>query len=62
LQRKAVDRLKHDTGTAWTAGDLAAALGTPDAAEALFKILSHLAANGRITRTGGAGVATQFRG
>lgn len=62
LQRKAVDRLKHDAGTAYTAGDLAAALGTPEAAEALFKILSHLAANGRIARAGGSGVGTQFRG
>jgi glucose-6-phosphate isomerase len=62
LQRKAVDRLKHDAGMAYTAGDLAAALGTPEAAEALFKILSHLAANGRILRAGGSGVGTQFRG
>ena len=62
LQRKAVDRLKHDSSTAYTAGDLATALGTPEAAEGLFKILSHLAANGRITRAGGSGVGTQFRG
>jgi len=61
LQRKAVDRLKHDAGRAYTAADLATALGTPEAAEGLFKILSHLAANGRILRAGGAGVGTQFR-
>lgn len=60
LQRKAVERLKQDAGRSYTAGDLAEALGTPEAAEALFKILSHLAANGRIARAGGVGVDARF--
>jgi glucose-6-phosphate isomerase len=52
LQHKVVAALRA-AGQARTAGQLAAAIGQPDEAEAVFKILEHLAANP------GRGVSTQ---
>ncbi len=45
LQRRALAHLRTHPGTTMTADDLAAAIGDPDAAEVLFHILTHVAAN-----------------
>lgn len=62
LQHRAVDRLAKQAPAASTAEELAVALGTPDAAEQIFKILTHLSANDRlVVVTGGTGVTTRFQ-
>jgi len=62
LQRRAVAHLTAHRGQPFTADGLATALGQPDTAELLFKILSHLAANDRgIEKVGGSGTEAQFQ-
>jgi glucose-6-phosphate isomerase len=55
LQRKILAQLRAETGRAYTAEELAAAIGVPDEAETAFKVLEHLAVNSpQIERTAGA--------
>lgn len=61
LQRKAMEHLKREAGRGQTAEQVAVGLGSPESAELVFKILSHLAANDRIEKMGGAGVQMLFR-
>jgi glucose-6-phosphate isomerase len=62
LQGKAVSHLSANASQSFTAEALAAAIGQPDAAETVFKILGHLAANGRkVKATGGSGPAMMFQ-
>lgn len=62
LQRKIVSHLAAHPGTAYTTEALASALGQPDAAETVFKICTHLAANGRGVRTvSGSGLSATFQ-
>lgn len=61
LQAKAVAHLRSKAGTAFTADQLASALGSPESAELLFKILSHLAANDRGIVASGSGVEALFK-
>jgi glucose-6-phosphate isomerase len=61
LQNRAVAHLAANPGKSFGAADLAAGIGQPDEAEAVFKICTHLAANGRRVRiTSGAGLSVQF--
>jgi glucose-6-phosphate isomerase len=61
LQNEAVAHLAKHPELSFTAETLAAALGKPDEAEAVFKICTHLASNGRAAKiTGGQGTAVQF--
>ena len=63
LQSKGVAHLRLHRGQSFTAEALATAVGQPDGAEILFKILSHLAANGRQVKiTEGAGPTAHFAG
>ncbi len=57
LQAKVVAAL---TGTPQSAEQVAAVAGAGDDVEAVFLLLEHLAANGRVQQTGGPGPATQF--
>ena len=62
LQRQLVAHLVANPGKAYSADALAAALGQPDAAEMVFKICTHLAANRRgVTTASGAGLGATFR-
>ena len=62
LQGKAVAHLSAGSGQSFTADALATALGQPDAAETLFKILGHLAANGRQVKVAsGTGPGAAFQ-
>ena len=62
LQGKAVGHLSANTSQSFTADALAVVIGEPDAAETLFKILGHLAANGRkVKAVGGKGPGTAFQ-
>ena len=45
LQRKVVAKLRGDKAKGHTAEELAAAVGSPDEVETVFKVLEHLAAN-----------------
>jgi glucose-6-phosphate isomerase len=61
LQNRAVAHLAANPGKSFGAADLAAVIGQPDEAEAVFKICTHLAANGRRVRiTSGSGLSAQF--
>ena len=61
LQRSAVAHLSAHPGESFTAGTLASALGKPEEAGTLFKILNRLAANPRgVSRVGGEGVEARF--
>ncbi len=61
LQNQAVAHLSANPGKSFGAAELAAGIGQPDEAEAVFKICTHLAANGRRVRiTAGAGLSAQF--
>jgi glucose-6-phosphate isomerase len=61
LQNRAVAHLAANPGKSFGAADLAAGIGQPDEAEAVFKICTHLAANGRRVRiTAGTGLSAQF--
>ncbi len=61
LQARAVACLRANAGKAFAAESLAEALGTPDQAELVFKILAHLAANDRGVRVAsGSGTAAAF--
>ena len=62
LQGKAVAHLTANPSQSFTADALAAAIGQPDEAETLFKILSHLTANARKVRlAGGTGPGAAFQ-
>jgi glucose-6-phosphate isomerase len=62
LQHKAVSHLAANAGSSFSATDLAAAIGDADSAETVFKICSHLAANGRDVKiAGGRGPAALFQ-
>ena len=62
LQRQLVAHLAANPGKAYSADALAAALDQPDAAEMVFKICTHLAANRRgVTTASGAGLGATFR-
>jgi glucose-6-phosphate isomerase len=62
LQRRITAALSARPGVAMDAAEAAAAAGSPDEAETAFKILNHLAANGRgISAADGAGVAARFK-
>jgi glucose-6-phosphate isomerase len=62
LQKQVVEHLVRNPSTSFTADALAAALGKPESAEQVFKILSHLAANDRrVATAGGEGVVTRFQ-
>jgi len=51
LQAKLLAALRAEPGHAFTAEALSAAVGSPDQTETAFKVLRHLAANGRIRET-----------
>jgi glucose-6-phosphate isomerase len=62
LQRQAVAHLAAHPGTAFSADALAAAVGNVDAAEMIFKICTHLAANRRGVQTAsGIGLKATFQ-
>ncbi len=62
LQRQAMAHLAAHPGDSFTAGDLAAALGKPDEAGTVFKILVRLASNPRgVATVGGQGVDARFQ-
>jgi glucose-6-phosphate isomerase len=62
LQLKAVAHLHANRDRSFTAQELATAIGQPDAAETLFKTLTHYAANDRdLKTTPGDGSGTQFQ-
>ena len=62
LQQKLVSHLHAHASETFTADALAAGIGDPDAAETVFKIATHLAANGRgVKAAGGRGAATLFQ-
>jgi glucose-6-phosphate isomerase len=62
LQGKAVAHLAANPAQSFTAAALATAIGQPDEAETLFKILSHLAANARkVKLAGGSGPGAAFQ-
>jgi glucose-6-phosphate isomerase len=48
------------SGAPQTAGQVAAAAGVGDEVEAVFLLLEHLAANGRVQQAGGQGPTAQF--
>ena len=61
LQTAGVAHLAANPGESFTAEALAHAIGEPEAAEILFKILSHLAANQRSVRVAsGAAAGAEF--
>jgi glucose-6-phosphate isomerase len=62
LQGKVVAYLAAQNGKAMTASEIAGGLGSPDAAETVFKICEHLAANpGRgVRRMGGVATEAQY--
>ena len=45
LQRKVLAKVRGDKAKGHTAEEVAAAVGTPDEVETVFKVLEHLAAN-----------------
>ncbi len=55
LQLRVLDTLKGTAGKRFTAPALAAALGAPGETETIFQICRHLAANGRVKSSPGAG-------
>ncbi|GDY21443.1 glucose-6-phosphate isomerase [Verrucomicrobiota bacterium] len=55
LQGRVLAHLASAPGKTFTAAQLAAAIGSTDAAETVFKICTHLAANGRLRHSGGPG-------
>jgi glucose-6-phosphate isomerase len=62
LQRQLVAHLAANPGKAYSADALAAALDQPDAAEMVFKICTHLAANRRgVVTASGAGLGATFK-
>ena len=62
LQRQAMAHIAAHPGVSFTAGELASALGKPEEAGTLFKILGRLAANPRgVAIGGGEGVDTRFQ-
>ncbi len=50
LQRAVVATLKEKPAVARTAKEIAQAIQSPEATETVYKVLEHLAANGRVTR------------
>ena len=62
LQAKVVARLAAEPAQSFTADALAAAIGQPDSGETIYKILCHLAANGRKAKlVVGSGPASTFQ-
>jgi glucose-6-phosphate isomerase len=62
LQAKGVGHLAANPSQSFTADALATAIGQPDGAETLFKILNHLAANNRRVKiAGGGGPGSAFQ-
>jgi glucose-6-phosphate isomerase len=62
LQRQAVAHLAANPGKTYSADALATAVGQPDAAEMVFKICTHLAANRRGVQTAsGTGLKATFQ-
>ena len=62
LQAKVVARLAAEPGQSFTADTLATAIGQPDSGETIYKILCHLAANGRKAKlAGGSGTGSTFQ-
>ena len=56
LQGRVLGQLGANPGKSFTAAQLAVAVGSAEAAESVFKICEHLAANGRVQRGGGPAV------
>jgi glucose-6-phosphate isomerase len=62
IQQKLVSHLHANADRTFNADDLADGIGDPDAAETVFKIATHLAANGRgVKAAGGRGAGTLFQ-
>ena len=62
LQRQAVAHLAANPGKTYSADALATAVGQPEAAEMVFKICTHLAANQRgVQNASGAGLKATFQ-
>ena len=62
LQAKVVARLAAEPAQSFTADALATAIGQPDSGETIYKILCHLAANGRKAKhVGGSGTGSTFQ-
>ena len=62
LQAKVVEQLAAEPAQSFTADALAVAIGQPESAETVYKILGHLAANGRKARlVGGCGAGATFQ-
>ena len=57
LQHRVLDSLQNQPGSYLTADELAQNIGSPEEAEAVYHILHHLAANGRIQKSNGKNVA-----
>jgi glucose-6-phosphate isomerase len=51
LKLKIAEQLKASAGRSFTAESLAGAIGAPEKAELVFKVLEHLAANGSVKKT-----------
>lgn len=62
LQAAAIAHLAHNPDQSFSASELADAIGQSGAAETVFKVLKHLAANGRKVRvTSGTGTSVRFQ-
>ncbi len=62
MQAQAAAHLQANPSASFTAAQLATALNSPENAEPVFKILWHLAANGRFVKAvGGEGTSTLFQ-
>jgi len=61
IQAKLTGHLKAHPGESFTAEQIAAGVGDPGAAETIYKIANHLAANGRTVKiTQGSGPKAAF--
>jgi glucose-6-phosphate isomerase len=61
LQAKVLAHLAANKAETLTAARIAAGIGSADAGETVFKICEHLAANGRIKKVGGSGIAAEYQ-
>jgi glucose-6-phosphate isomerase len=61
LQQHVMDTLRDNFTQSYSAAAIAAQMGQADDAEAIFHVLRHLEANGRVTREGGHGTNAEYQ-